>query len=65
MRDASFGMGRSEQSEGGGELVPHVTAHREGGASCVAEAALFTFHVKVTNCSCYAIRYFHYSSTLR
>jgi hypothetical protein len=36
MRDASFGMGRSEQSEGGGELVPHVTAH-EGGASCTPE----------------------------
>lgn len=32
---------------GGGELVPHVTAHREGGASRVAESRSVHVHVHV------------------
>ena len=30
---------------GGGELVPHVTAHREGGASRVTESRSVHVHV--------------------
>lgn len=32
---------------GGGELVPHVTAHREGGASRIAESRSVHVHVHV------------------
>jgi hypothetical protein len=54
--------GANKVKAGGGELVPHITAHREGGASRVTESR--SSRSRIVHVS-HAIRYFHYSSTLR